>query len=601
MFWVGIDTDGLATRRTHLSGAHDEIASIRFSARTVLTTVGEHVDLMPLIGIETSTEGWARQIDAAIGAVERGDPRAEWANTLMLLGSADGALLRLAELGQARLDEIQEEIDALSSVPRHLVADQLKKLETEWWQQMGDLAAVLAGEYPGEGWDVWEATAAYNLHHLTLKPPDERLATDSVERIQSLLDQSWFGDVSRGELLEIGEVFNGLDPATATLVSASLTNGDWSRILRELDGARGGNLNTEEETELFASLVSRLSGAEVWRIMTAEEKGPEILVAAAQFAPPPVLFDLAHQATLHLDGDDQELALSTALTTLTTMSGANQQAATALLAETGTLADLLDVAGQAQAELEAAQEHGRPVIEFFKGAGGAIKGIWDGVYGLTLQVITDPHRWSTNWGDIGRLVEFAFDSPGDFVYQVADIDTLKDNPGYWLGGLVPDVAATVLTGGAVTAGNRGAKLARLANALRAIKHIPDSVGNLRHVDLTAIRAALSTRLDAVVARLRDETGTIGGTGNRLDDVVSHLTTGRTSPHLVVGDRQALERLFRELSPDGVPVASHYPGQLLELPDGTRIGLRRTSASGGPTIDIHRPDGTVIKIHIGVSL
>ncbi|NNJ48505.1 MAG: hypothetical protein HKP18_11830 [Acidimicrobiia bacterium] len=600
MSWVGIDTDGLAGRRTGLRNAYDEISSIRHSTRTILTTVGEHVDLMPLIAIETFTEGWGRQIDTTVGAVDRGDSRAEWEHTLTMLGSADGALLRLAELGRARLDEIQAEIDALVSVPRHLVADQLKELETGWWRQMGDLAAILADKYPGEGWDVWEATAAYNLHHLTLESPDERLAVDSVERIQALLDQGWFGDVSRGELLEIGEVFDSLDPATATLVSASLTDGDWSRILRELDGARGGNLNVAEETSLFTSLVTRLSGDQIWRIMSAEEKGPEILVVAAQFAPPPVLFDLTHQAALHLDGDDQELALSTALTTLTTMGDADQQAATALLAESGTLADLLDAAARTQAELEAANEHGHPVVEFFKGAGGAVKGIWDGVYGLTLQVITDPHRWSTNWGDIGRVAEFAWNSPGDFLYQVADIDTLKDNPGYWLGGLVPDVAAAVFTAGTATAATRGAKLARLASALRSIDRVtPDSI---RKLNLSHVRTTLRARLDNLTTRLADETGAIGtGAGRRrTDEILTDLAPGRTPPHRVVADRQALERTFRELSSDGVPVVSGYPGQLLELPEGTRIGLRQTSVSSGPTIDIHGPDGTVIKIHIGGS-
>jgi len=69
MSWVGTHTDGLAARRAHLVTAYEEVASVRRSAEALLSTVGEHVDLMPLIGIEGFTQGWARRIDAASLAV----------------------------------------------------------------------------------------------------------------------------------------------------------------------------------------------------------------------------------------------------------------------------------------------------------------------------------------------------------------------------------------------------------------------------------------------------------------------------------------------------------------------------------------------------
>lgn len=44
--------------------------------------------------------------------------------------------------------------------------------------------------------------------------------------------------------------------------------------------------------------------------------------------------------------------------------------------------------------------------------------------------------------------------------------------------------------------------------------------------------------------------------------------------------------------------SGYKGLWVELPDGTRVGLREASKSGGRTIDIKLPDGTVQKVHVG---
>jgi hypothetical protein len=37
--------------------------------------------------------------------------------------------------------------------------------------------------------------------------------------------------------------------------------------------------------------------------------------------------------------------------------------------------------------------------------------------------------------------------------------------------------------------------------------------------------------------------------------------------------------------------------MVELPDGTRVGLRDYSTSGGKTIDIFMPDKTRVKVHI----
>ncbi len=41
----------------------------------------------------------------------------------------------------------------------------------------------------------------------------------------------------------------------------------------------------------------------------------------------------------------------------------------------------------------------------------------------------------------------------------------------------------------------------------------------------------------------------------------------------------------------------YPGKWVELRDGTRVGIREGSKSGGAAIDIRRPDGSIQKVHI----
>jgi RHS repeat-associated protein len=58
------------------------------------------------------------------------------------------------------------------------------------------------------------------------------------------------------------------------------------------------------------------------------------------------------------------------------------------------------------------------------------------------------------------------------------------------------------------------------------------------------------------------------------------------------------KIFKEAENQGGPVKkpSSYPGKEVELPDGTRIGHRQRSDSGGPTIDVNPPKGKPIKVH-----
>jgi hypothetical protein len=62
--------------------------------------------------------------------------------------------------------------------------------------------------------------------------------------------------------------------------------------------------------------------------------------------------------------------------------------------------------------------------------------------------------------------------------------------------------------------------------------------------------------------------------------------------------EELRSVYDELATGGRPVdAQDYPGKWVERPDGTGIGIREGSQSGGATIDIRRPDGSIGKVHI----
>ena len=64
----------------------------------------------------------------------------------------------------------------------------------------------------------------------------------------------------------------------------------------------------------------------------------------------------------------------------------------------------------------------------------------------------------------------------------------------------------------------------------------------------------------------------------------------------VPSEQEITELYEELAEDGTPVGWHgYRGRVVELPDGTQIGLR-DSSKFGPTLDAKLPNGERWKIH-----
>ncbi|MCA9591148.1 MAG: hypothetical protein KC657_37890, partial [Myxococcales bacterium] len=87
----------------------------------------------------------------------------------------------------------------------------------------------------------------------------------------------------------------------------------------------------------------------------------------------------------------------------------------------------------------------------------------------------------------------------------------------------------------------------------------------------------------------------GSDGGDPFAILRSLPRGRQSHVRTVGSEQQLEAIFDQLASGGTPV-QNYPGRAVRLSDGTFVGIRQGSASGGPTIDINRA-GIRTKIHI----
>jgi hypothetical protein len=72
--------------------------------------------------------------------------------------------------------------------------------------------------------------------------------------------------------------------------------------------------------------------------------------------------------------------------------------------------------------------------------------------------------------------------------------------------------------------------------------------------------------------------------------------GKASIREVPGGKKAAEDLFDDLSAGGTPaVVPAYPGKMVDLPGGGRVGLRSKSKSGGPTIDVDIPGIPIKKV------
>lgn len=88
------------------------------------------------------------------------------------------------------------------------------------------------------------------------------------------------------------------------------------------------------------------------------------------------------------------------------------------------------------------------------------------------------------------------------------------------------------------------------------------------------------------------------TASGVRGALRELPRGRNSGVRTVKSEVDLVDFFKRITQGGRSVEiPGYRGSWSELPDGTRIGLREASKSGGRTIDIKFPDGKIGKVHV----
>jgi hypothetical protein len=103
-----------------------------------------------------------------------------------------------------------------------------------------------------------------------------------------------------------------------------------------------------------------------------------------------------------------------------------------------------------------------------------------------------------------------------------------------------------------------------------------------------------------------EEGATGAASSAVENVqgvqqtLSELAPGRDPGVWTVPTENDVQQLFDELTVNGSPITwKNYGGTVVELPDGTQIGIRPYSGTGGSTIDIRLPGVTnQWKVHVG---
>jgi len=125
--------------------------------------------------------------------------------------------------------------------------------------------------------------------------------------------------------------------------------------------------------------------------------------------------------------------------------------------------------------------------------------------------------------------------------------------------------------------------------------------------VTGIVAGVATIADSMSLSTGSGSGSTGpqvpptpkAGAESVKEALSGLRSGQSSRVKVVKSAEELKDLFGRLSAGGEPIqGTTYPGgQFVKLPDGTSIGLRESSKSGGPAIDIRLPNSTRYKVHI----
>lgn len=301
---------------------------------------------------------------------------------------------------------------------------------------------------------------SYEIAKSAPHPPAEwaRVA-EATEAIRRHLDESWFGDVSRGELETISEILESLSGAELDLVIASLSDAELYRWFRELDGIRGGNLDLTEEMDMFAMVAGKAGAATLIRLAGAERgaKFAEIAAAVQRYSPREVAMEFVEIAAASAATSDD--SLGAALAGLVALGEREREIVLASLHSNGLLVDL-DVATKAFLSRHTRERDDPVVVEFFEGLLEALGGTVKTIVDLSIGGLVDSHRFRESWSQLAKVIVMIPTDPIQFAAVVVDLDTFAANPSRWLGG----ASADVLTLGV----GRLARLGRLGTLAKSV-------------------------------------------------------------------------------------------------------------------------------------
>lgn len=298
--------------------------------------------------------------------------------------------------------------------------------------------------------------------------PSWSRAAAALADIRRRLDESWFGDVGRGDLLGIHETLADLAPADLDFVIGGLSDAELYRWFRELDGLRGGNLAAPEQSELFADLARRANAAMLFRLATAERaaKFAAIATAVRTVAPDHTAMEFIEICAAHATGSDA--ALVAALAGLVELEARPRRVVLTKLVEADLIAALSDATSQLLQQM-AAERDDPVVVEFFEGVAAAVTGAVTTVAELTVVGLVDGHRFREAWSDLAKMLGLAGAAPLHFLAVALDVGTLRRNPARWLGEVFADIAGAGV--------GRAARVGRLGRAARRVTRWIEQLDN----------------------------------------------------------------------------------------------------------------------------
>lgn len=141
------------------------------------------------------------------------------------------------------------------------------------------------------------------------------------------------------------------------------------------------------------------------------------------------------------------------------------------------------------------------------------------------------------------------------------------------------------------------KIIAALKALKAVKAVTDIARTAPK--LAKVRGVLAKFKNAKSAKAASEAAEQAAK-RKPKDILDSLKPGRNKGVKEVADDAELQKVWDEMKDGGELIVPHRGGDKYEgwyrLPDGTEVGLRNSSKSGGRTIDIRLPDGSKWKIH-----